>query len=273
VKPVETSAMIEHEDSHWWYRGRRRIVEDELEHVHLPAAARVLDAGCGSGRMLDALSRYGEVSGLDTNSDSVALARRRGYEDVHEGIVERLPWADETFDLITMLDVLEHTADDRMVLRELHRVSRPGGYLLVTVPAYQALWANHDVLNQHHRRYSRGTLRASALSVGWSVQRMTFFNSLLLAPAAAVRFSQRLRRQPPEEHRSDVEIGPEWLYPVLELPLRAEARWLRRGRTLPAGLSLLALLRRRSTAAAQHNQSPGEDPHNAGLLEDLKRSH
>lgn len=249
MKPVETSAMVDHEDRHWWYRGRRRIVGEELARLRLPAVARVLDAGCGSGRILDALSRYGEVSGLDTNPDSVALARERGYEDVREGVVERLPWADETFDLITMLDVLEHTADDHAALSELHRVARPGGYLLVTVPAYQALWANHDVLNQHYRRYSRGTLRASALRSGWSVQRMTFFNSLLLAPAAAVRFSQRLRREPPEAHRSDVEIGPAWLYPVLELPLRAEAYWLRRRRTLPVGLSLMALLCRGENGA------------------------
>jgi ubiquinone/menaquinone biosynthesis C-methylase UbiE len=241
---VETKAMVNHEDRHWWYRGRRRIVNDELARLQLPPGARVLDAGCGSGRMLDALSEYGEVSGLDTNPESVALARERGYADVREGVVESVPWPDRTFTLITMLDVLEHTADDRVALSELRRVTRPGGHLLVTVPAYQALWANHDVLNQHYRRYSRRTLHATALEAGWVVRRMTFFNSLLLVPAAAVRISQRLRNEPSEKHRSDVEIGPAWLYPVLELPLRAEAYWLRRPSTLPAGLSLLALLRR-----------------------------
>jgi SAM-dependent methyltransferase len=244
VETVETEAMVGHEDRHWWFRGRRRIVSGELARLPLPADARILDVGCGSGRMFDALSVYGELSGLDMNSESVAIARGRGYVDVREGLVEQLPWAPGTFALITMLDVLEHTADDRVALRELRRVTRPGGYLLVTVPAYQALWANHDVLNQHYRRYSRTMLRRAALASGWQVQRMTFFNSFLLAPAAAVRLSQRLRRERPEEHRADLEIGPRWLYPVLELPLRAEAYWLERERTLPAGLSLMGLLRR-----------------------------
>lgn len=237
--------MVNHEDRHWWYRGRRRIVGDALGRMQLQPEGRVLDAGCGSGRMLDALSDYGEVSGLDMNSESVTLARGRGYDDVQEGVVEALPWADETFDLITLLDVLEHTADDRIALTELRRVVRRGGYLLLTVPAHQALWANHDVLNQHYRRYSRRTLRVAASETDWSVERMTSFNSLMLPPAAAVRFAQKLQREPVERHTSDVEIGPEWLYPVLELPLRAEAAWLRRDRNLPIGLSLLALLRRR----------------------------
>lgn len=194
--------------------------------------------------MLSVLSAYGSVSGLDMNPDLVALARRRGYEDVREGVVEELPWVDESFDLVTLLDVLEHTADDLVTLEEMRRVVRPGGYLLVTVPAYQVLWSNHDVVNDHYRRYSRRTLHAAATSSGWSVERLTPFNSLLLAPAAAVRFAQKLRREQLEDHTPDARIGPSWLHPVLELPLRAEASWLRRNRNLPAGLSLLAHLRR-----------------------------
>jgi SAM-dependent methyltransferase len=244
MEAVETAAMIGHEDRHWWFRGRRRIIKDELMRIPLPSPARLLDAGCGSGRMLDALSEYGTVSGLEMRQDSVSLARRRGHDDVHEGFVERLPWGDDTFDLVVCLDVLEHTADDRVALQELRRVVRRGGHMLATVPAYQALWANHDVLNQHYRRYNRNSLTAAAGEAGWTVERITFFNSLLLVPAVAVRLIQRLRREPPEEHVSDLAVGPEWLYPALEFPLRAEASWLRRDHTLPAGLSLLAVLRR-----------------------------
>jgi SAM-dependent methyltransferase len=246
---VEVQAMLDHEDRHWWYRGRRRIVLGELERLPLAREdARVLDAGCGSGRLLDELTAYGHVSGLDINPESVAVAKRRGHEDVQEGVVEGLPWEDETFDLITSLDVVEHTADDRVTLRELRRVLRPGGYLLVTVPAYQALWSSHDVFNRHYRRYDRRMMRAAAGEVGLTVERMTYFNSLLLPPAAAVRLLQRLRHRGTtsngEAHTSDVEMTPEWLTPMLELPLRAEAAWMREGRTLPAGLSLLAVLRR-----------------------------
>ena len=241
-------AMIDNEDRHWWYRGRRRIVLDELARLGLGRDARVLDAGCGSGRLLDELTRFGPVSGLELDADAVAVARRRGHEDVHVGAVEQLPWPDETFDLVTCLDVVEHTPDDRATLLELRRVLRPGGWLLVTVPAYQWLWSRHDVVCRHYRRYDRRMLRAAAAEAGFKVERTTSFNTLLLPPAAAVRLAQRLRRRPEdasdEPHTSDVELTPEWLSPVLELPLRIEAAWLRRGRTLPAGLSLLAVLRR-----------------------------
>jgi SAM-dependent methyltransferase len=238
------AVSIDHEDRHWWHVARRRVVADMIQRLDLPPNARLLDAGCGSGGVLGTLSRFGEVSGIDINPESVALAYRRGYDDIQTGPVEELPWDDETFDVVTLLDVLEHTADDRVTLQEMRRVTRPRGHLLVTVPAYQVLWSNHDVVNAHYRRYSRRTLRAAALGGGWSVERMTPFNSLLLAPAAAVRFTQKLRREPVEEHTPDARIGPQWLYPALELPLRVEASWLRRNRNLPVGLSLMVLLRR-----------------------------
>jgi SAM-dependent methyltransferase len=249
---VEVAAMRGHEDHHWWYRGRRRIVEEELTRLSLPRDARVLDAGCGSGRLLDELVAYGQVSGLDMNPDSVATAQERGHDDVRQGVVEHLPWDDETFGLITCLDVVEHTANDRVTLRELRRVLRPDGYLLITVPAYQALWSSHDVFNRHYRRYDRRMMRSAAAESGLRIERMTYFNSLLLPPAAAVRLLQRLRYRETVRngdatngaHRSDVELTPQWLSPLLELPLRAEAGWLRGGRTIAGGLSLLALLRR-----------------------------
>jgi 2-polyprenyl-3-methyl-5-hydroxy-6-metoxy-1,4-benzoquinol methylase len=245
---VEVQAMLDNEDRHWWYRGRRRIIQRELEHLPVPAGARVLDAGCGSGRLLDELTRYGwRVSGLDMNPDSVAIARDRGHEDVQQGAVETLPWEDEAFDLVTSLDVVEHTADDRVSLRELRRVLRPEGWMLITVPAFQALWSTHDVFNNHYRRYDRPMMRAVAAEVGLRIERMTYFNSLLLPPAAAVRLVQRMRDRSNGAngaHRSNVEIAPMWLSPALELPLRFEAAWLRGRRTLPAGLSLMAVMRR-----------------------------
>jgi hypothetical protein len=118
----------------------------------------------------------------------------------------------------------------------------------VTVPAYPSLWSQHDDANHHYRRYTRSTLRSAALGAGWEVQRVTSFNSLLLPPAAAVRLAQRARRHQ-REYTPDLELGPAWLNGVLEWPLHLEARWLARGRTLPAGLSLLAMLR--NPAAAQ----------------------
>jgi SAM-dependent methyltransferase len=236
-------ATLEVDEHHWWYRGRRRIILAELDRLQLPAGAQVLDAGCGSGRTLQELTRYGEVRGIELSPDAAEVARSRGHE-VTIGRLEELPWEEATFDLITCLDVIEHTPDDRVALRELLRVTRPGGVLLVTVPAYQALWSHHDEANHHYRRYGRPMLREAAAGAGWEIERMTSFNSLLLAPAAAVRLMQRRRRVAANGQSSDLEVGPAWLNDALEGPLALEATWLGRGHTLPAGLSLLAVLRR-----------------------------
>jgi SAM-dependent methyltransferase len=235
-----TLAVDEH---HWWYRGRRRIIRAELDRLSLPAGSRVLDAGCGSGRTMQELVEYGAVSGLELNADAAALARDRGLGEVMIGRLEELPWEDGTFDLVTCLDVIEHVPDDVAALTELLRVCRPGGWLLVTVPAYQALWSRHDVANHHYRRYSRPRLRGATAAAGWRVERISAFNSVLLAPAAAVRLAQR-RRGTDNGYTSDLDVGPTWLNDVLEWPLALEARWLAAGRRLPAGLSLLAVLRR-----------------------------
>jgi SAM-dependent methyltransferase len=235
-------AMLELDEQHWWYRGRRKIIRAELDRVALPAQAVALDAGCGSGRTLDELAAYGEVHGIELDPEAAQLARNRGRGEVRIGRLEALPWDDATFDLITCLDVIEHTPDDRLTLRELRRVCKPGGWLLVTVPAYQALWSLHDEANHHYRRYSRASLRSAALAAGWQLERMTSFNTLLLAPAAAVRVAQRRFRRD-GEYTPELRIGPEWLNAALERPLRLEARWLSRGGTLPAGLSLLAVMR------------------------------
>jgi len=236
-------ATLEVDEHHWWYRGRRRVIRAELDRLPLPEHARVLDAGCGSGRTLVELVDYGAVSGIELNTDAASLARDRELGEVRVGRLEELPWDDATFDLITCLDVIEHVPDDVAALAELWRVCRPGGWLLVTVPAYQALWSRHDEANHHYRRYSRSMLRGSARAGGFQVERLTSFNSLLLAPAAAVRLAQR-RMGTHNGYTNDLELGPAWLNDVLERPLALEANWLARGRTLPLGLSLLAVLRR-----------------------------
>jgi SAM-dependent methyltransferase len=237
------TAMLELDDRHWWYRGRRRIIRAELDRLPLPPGARVLDAGCGSGRTLEELGRYGEVHGIELDPVAAEVARGRGCGEVRIGRLEQLPWDDGYFDLITCLDVIEHTPDDRATLRELRRVSKPGGFLLVTVPAYQGLWSMHDVANHHYRRYSRSRLRGATRDAGWQVRRMTSFNGLLLAPAAMMRLAERRRlRQPADEYKPELTIGPQWLNSALEQPLRLEAGWLARGGIMPAGLSLLTVL-------------------------------
>jgi SAM-dependent methyltransferase len=241
VDPTEQQTQIALDEHHWWYRGRRRLINAVLDRLELPPQARILDAGCGAGRTLDELAKHGHVSGLDLSEFAASAARERGHEDVHVGRIEELPWEDAAFDLVTALDVIEHTPDDRVTLRELRRVTRPGGFAIITVPAYQWLFSAHDVVNHHYRRYARRALVAAASDAGWRTELTTYFNSILLPPAAVVRLVQRRGRERPKT-RSDFEMTPPSMSAVLELPMRAEASWVRSGKRLPAGLSLLAVL-------------------------------
>jgi SAM-dependent methyltransferase len=205
-----------------------------------PGSARLLDAGCGSGRTLDELARYGAAIGTELNPLGVEAACGRGH-DVRQAPVEAIPHSEGSFDLVTCLDVIEHTDDDVAALRELRRVTRSGGRLIVTVPAHPRLWSRHDEVNGHRRRYTSRSLRTAAVTAGWRIERLTGFNVAYLLPAALVRLA---RKRETAQSDSELQLTPPWLDAALETPLRAEAALVRRGYDLPPGLSLLAVLRK-----------------------------
>jgi SAM-dependent methyltransferase len=230
------------EDRHWWYRGRRTVLARVLEDLSLPTGARILDAGCGSGRNMVELARFGNVSAVELSATSVELARGRGAGEVVEGSVLEMPFADASFDLAASLDVIEHLEDDVGALRELRRVVAPGGCLLATVPAYQWLWSGHDEVNHHHRRYTRRALARAGERAGWSEMRTTYFNSLLLPVAIVLRVLERFSSRPTESSL-DLWVPPEPINWLLERPLALEAALIGRRGRIPAGLSLLTVFR------------------------------
>jgi SAM-dependent methyltransferase len=228
------------EDRHWWYRGRRTVIERLIAGLTLPEGTRILDAGCGSGRNMVDLQRHGAVTGVELSSTSVALARDRNAGEVVEGSVLEMPFADDSFELAVSLDVIEHLEDDHGALRELRRVVAPGGALLLTVPAYQWLWSGHDEINHHHRRYTRRSLQQAAESCGWRQTRTTYFNSLLLPVAILLRVLDRFNRKTTESSL-DLWVPPDPVNWLLERPLALEAGVIGGGGRIPAGLSLLAV--------------------------------
>jgi SAM-dependent methyltransferase len=230
------------EDRHWWYRGRRTVLERVISDLPVPNGARILDAGCGSGRNMVELARHGTVTGIELSETSVGLARARDAGEVIEGSVLTMPFDESSFDLAVSLDVIEHLEDDAGALRELRRVVVPGGPLLVTVPAYPWLWSGHDVVNHHHRRYTRDSLLAVAQVAGWRCVRTTYFNSLLLPVAVMLRLLERLNRKTTESSL-DLWVPTEPLNWLLERPLAFEAGLIGHGGRIPAGLSLLAVFR------------------------------
>jgi SAM-dependent methyltransferase len=230
------------EDSHWWYRGRRRILDQLLRSLDLAPDAQILDAGCGSGRNMVDFAQFGAVTGVEISDASIERARMRGVGEVLQCSITSLPFPDDHFDVAVCLDVIEHIEDEHTAMSELYRVVRPGGSLVITVPAYQWLWSDHDVINHHHRRYTRKSLSAAAERVGWQTVRTTYFNTLLL-PIAIV-WRRLARRSHLEGPASDLQRMPERLNLLLEWPLRLEARLIAGGGRIPAGLSLATVFRK-----------------------------
>jgi SAM-dependent methyltransferase len=230
--------QFELEDTHWWFAGRRAVIRALLARAgtngdHL----RVLDAGCGTGRNMLEFGSLGTVQGVDSSPDAIEFCRRRGVAGVHEGEIEQLPFDDRSFDLILATDVLEHLRDDHAALTELRRVAAPGGRLLATVPAYRWLWSRHDSVHHHYRRYTSRLLRERLLGAGWTPTDWTYFNSLLLAPIAAVRLAAR-RRSADDVDRPDLKLTPPGLNRLLAQPMGIEAALIARGASLPAGVSI-----------------------------------
>jgi SAM-dependent methyltransferase len=181
--------MAEVDGRHWWFVARRRIIEAMIaERVHPEPDARILEVGCGTGSNLALLKTFGSVDAIEPDEEARAFAARRSGVVIKDGT---LPGGadieDRAYDLVTLFDVLEHIPDDRGALTELSRKLKPGGRLLLTVPAMPWLWSGHDVAHHHHRRYTAASLRAVLAQSGFRPVHLTYFNSLLFPLVAAAR--------------------------------------------------------------------------------------
>jgi SAM-dependent methyltransferase len=235
---VEEGVYAEHyeqEDRHWWFRGKRAVIWALVQQVELPEKARVLDAGCGTGRNLVEFGALGATAGVDPSPDAVAFCHRRGLDSVRLGGLEALPFGGGEFDLLLASDVLEHVQDDHGALVELRRVAADGASLVITVPAYEWMWSEHDDQMHHVRRYTLRRLRHRVLAAGWRPVHSTYFNSILLPVVAAARLATRLL---PLSGRTDIGRTPPVLNSALEAPMRLEAAMIGRGARLPAGVSV-----------------------------------
>jgi SAM-dependent methyltransferase len=236
--------MYEVEEAQWWFAGQRAIAAALLEPA-LRGRARettlLLDAGCGTGFNLLALSRLGAATGIDVSPEALAFCRRRGVRAV-QATLSFLPFPDRTFDAVTSFDVIYHAwvEDDRAAVAEMARVVRPGGLVLVRVPALRALRGAHDVEVQSRHRYTRQELVCLLARCGLRVERATYCNSLLFPLLFARRTLDRLLRR----QGSDVGLLPTPLEWSFKKALLAEAALVRAGLSFPIGASVMALARK-----------------------------
>jgi SAM-dependent methyltransferase len=241
---------------HWWFQGRRAIFFGVLDRYlpraeegdERPAPATILDLGCGMGGMLPSLSRYGRVIAFDMSCESLQHCRQRGFKEVTLGDGYHLPFADSGFDLVSLFDCVEHIDDDRAVLREVGRVVRPGGLVMVTVPAYQFLFSDNDVVAHHKRRYTAGELKRKLREAGFTPVKTSYYNTILFPVIVPLVLLKKLKMKllgVPEKPRSNISYAiPRALNALLAATFSAERFPLRRI-SYPLGHSLLCLGRKR----------------------------
>jgi SAM-dependent methyltransferase len=239
-----------YEEHHWWFRARRDILRRLLaKEVAWRPGMKVLEIGCGPGLNLYSLYPQDcELYGMEPDAANAGIAGKRGKVPVSVGTVEAMPpeLKAQQFDVITMFDVLEHIQDDAAALKIVKERMVPGGYLVMTVPAYQWMWGQQDVVNLHFRRYTEGQLLARLREAGFEIQRATYFNSLLFPPIAMVRLLARLFTSKDKPAKSDFEYSTGGLNEVLYHVFKAEAGWLEKF-AFPCGVSVFAVARKPMT--------------------------
>ena len=239
MDPAYAAVHAEEDRAHWWFIGRRAVILAEMAR-RLPAGrARMAELGCGSGGMLEALARFGTAVGVETDAALRARAQERGLDVRVGALPDAIPLHPGRWDAVCLFDVLEHVDDEAGALAACRRLLVPGGRLFVTVPAYAWLWSRHDELLGHRRRYTARGLRQVAERAGFTVERLTYFNTILAPPIMAVRIVRAALRRPGH----DLDRPAPWLNRALAACFSAEARLLR-WTSPPFGISILLAARR-----------------------------
>jgi SAM-dependent methyltransferase len=233
--------MAELDAEHWWFVARRQILEELIRRqIRPPPKARILEIGCGTGHNLEMLSRFGRVEATELDANARELASKRLGRAVQDSALPNLSaYPEGHFDLIALLDVLEHVPDDEAALRAIRERLKPGGALLVAVPASPWMWSPHDVAHHHFRRYRKRELAALADHTGFSADLMSPFNSLLFVPIAAARLIGKAIGK----ESADDSMPPAPVNALLRTIFALERPLI--GRVpMPFGVSLVAVLRR-----------------------------
>ena len=233
--------MAELDQHHWWFLARRRILETLIDRiVQPPKKARILEVGCGTGHNLSMLKRFGKVEASELDPSARALASKRLRGQVKEAKLPDLSMFErDAYDLVALLDVLEHVPDDLGSLRAILKRLKPGGALLLTVPANPWMWSAHDVAHHHFRRYTRKQLKELFSKAGLEVQLLSYFNTLLYPLVAAARIIGKMTRK----DTADDQLPGDVVNGVLGRIFGLESGMIGR-MPMPFGVSLLAIVRR-----------------------------
>ena len=242
MESSEYQRLYELEEQFWWFQGMQHITRELLnKYSDSSIEQKLLDAGCGTGGMFSLLSQFGHATGIDSSTKALELAARRKNSILVQADVSHLPFTENSFDIVTSLDVLYHlnVKNDVEVLKELARVIRPGGIMLLRVPAFNQLRSTHDEVVHTRQRYGKSELITKLEQANLDILFVSYANCLLFPIAVAYRhFFQ------PKTHGSDLHALNPYLNMALTLLLKLEAYLLKHFR-LPFGLSLVAIIKKR----------------------------
>ncbi len=240
----EYGSLANREDFYFWHVGRREILKEAIFRSGIGVKnLNILDVGCGTGGNIILLKEFGRVTGLDSSEEALKFAKGRGFTQLIQANATKLPLPDNAFDLVSVLDALEHIKDDSGVIREARRVLRPGGLLLITVPAYQWLWSQHDEAIHHVRRYAKKELIKKLKESGFEIVESTYFVTLALPVTIYRKLRDKIFRKkhaPPQIY--DV-VFPAPINTILLFILRCE-KLIIRFFSLPFGTSIMAVAKK-----------------------------
>jgi SAM-dependent methyltransferase len=247
MRQEEFEVLYNLESKYWWFLGRTKIAFDMLKRHVKKQELKILDAGCGTGKNIEYLQKYGEVSGVDFSEDALSFCKERGLTNVRQGEIETLPYGDNTFDLVTCFGVLYHKGikDDLRAIRELSRVCKQGGYVLITTPAGEflmnpLLYSKHDKSQHTGRRHSKKRLRRLMKKSGLSVKEVNYMNTFLMPLIIAVRIWKNLFGS--SEFKSELQMPSSFVNKILLNVLLFENKIIK---FLPFGLTVVGIGRKK----------------------------
>lgn len=227
---------------HWWFVTKKCIILDTIKrHLNVNKNDNVLDIGCGSGLMLNSLDLIATTSGMDMSPEAIQFSKEIFSGPIKQGsLPNNIPFLDESFELITALDVIEHIDDDVQSLKSIKSKLKPLGKAIITVPAYMFLWSSFDEMNEHKRRYTLPELKEKLIHAGFKIEKITYYNTLLFPIVYVVRKINNLLGR---TGASDIDMPSKPVNFFLRKVFGIE-EYLLRITNLPFGVSILAVVRK-----------------------------
>ena len=236
--------MNDVEGKHWWFVGRRAILEEFLRQIIQNPKSKIqnpkiLDVGCGTGANLEMLANFGTAEGVDVSDDALEFCKAKGLK-AHKGLAEKLPFEDESFDVVTALDVVEHLDDDIAGLKEMHRILKKDGKMLIFVPAFMWLWGVQDDISNHRIRYTKKQIVERLNKAGFEIERATYANWTFFAPILAGRTLMKITGIKPE---SENNVNVSALNGIFGKIFSSERLWLKNF-DFPFGVSIVIVAKK-----------------------------